>query len=254
MAICNNCGKSLIKSGGKCIYCGALVEENQQGDNGQQGLRKSKPIKQMRSFVNSSKSVKDLIIKVTSPCFDDIGKILKNLNVSYFPFDGKFNCDILFLNCGTNDYIDSVALKKYVYNGGILYASDLTSRHLLEAWPKLMTINNNTTPCTIKAIVLDPDLRQYLGKEIDIKFDMGVWSMIEDARDGKVLMRSANEGFPIMVEFSIGQGKIFYTSFHNHAQTEKAEEKLLKLLVIKQVSVATKMKFQQTIQSMSASI
>ena len=68
---------------------------------------------------------------------------------------------------------------------------------------------------------------------------------------GKVLMQSANAGFPIMVECSIGKGKLFYTSFHNHAQTEEAEKKLLQLLVIKQVSVATNQDFVKTVQSFS---
>ena len=57
-----------------------------------------------------------------------------------------------------------------------------------------------------------------------------------------------------MMEFSIGQGKVFFTSFHNHAQTEEAEDKLLRLLVIKQVASATKQSFQQTIQSFSGSL
>ena len=100
---------------------------------------------------------------------------------------------------------------------------------------------------------MDSDLRQYIGDYLDVEFDMGVWSKIVDAPTGKVLMESADEGFPIMMEFLIGQGKVFYTSFHNHAQTEEAEEKLLKLLVVKQVSAATKQSFQQTMGSLSES-
>lgn len=254
MATCKNCGRPLILSKGKCLYCGATPNSTpQKVSNGQPAIRKSKPIIQRRSFENKQKSIKDLIIKVTSPQYDDIGQILDQMDIKYQPFDGDYNCDILFLNCGTPDLILYEQLEVFVQNGGILYASDLTSTHITSTWPDIMTVDNNTTECTIRADIEDPDLRQYLGYSIDVEFDMGVWSKIVAISQGKILMRSADEGFPIMVEFSIGQGKVFYTSFHNHAQAEEAEEKLLRLLVVKQVSIATRQSFQQTMQSFSRS-
>ncbi|MCL1818321.1 MAG: hypothetical protein FWG35_05265 [Spirochaetaceae bacterium] len=46
-------------------------------------------------------------ICVSSPCFDNIGQILDSLKISYNAFNEKhFNCDVLFLNCGTPDSID----------------------------------------------------------------------------------------------------------------------------------------------------
>ncbi len=248
MATCKNCGKQLILQGGKCIHCGASPNLPTQ-----QAIRQSKPIVQRRTFSSRQKSVEDLKIKVTSPNYDDIGKILTQLSVRYVSFDGNYDCDILFLNCGTGDSIDAVQLRNYVKKGGLLYASDLTSKHIIEAWPDLMTVNNNTVPCTIRAKIVDPDLRQYLGSTIDVEFDMGVWSKVVGQSKGKILMQSAEEGFPIMLEFSLGQGKVFYTSFHNHAQTDEAEKKLLQLLVIKQVSSATKQDFRKTVASMPVS-
>lgn len=254
MTTCKNCGKPLIISKGKCIYCGAAQDSTpQKVSNGQPTIRKPKPIKQRRSFENKQKSIKDLIIKVTSPLYDNIGQILHQLDINYQPFEGNYNCDILFLNCGTPDLIDYEGLRSFVQNGGILYASDLTDAHIRSAWPGIMTVNNDTVECRIRADIEDPDLRQHLGCSIDIEFDMSVWSKINSISQGKILMRSAEEGFPIMVEFSIGQGKVFYTSFHNHAQAEEAEEKLLRLLVVKQVSIATRQSFQQTMQSFSRS-
>jgi hypothetical protein len=200
-----------------------------------------------------TKDFQNLKIKVTSHCFDDIGKVLNQLNVKYLPFDGDFNCDILFLNCGTHDAINHPQLKSFVENGGILYASDLTSSHLISTWPELMTVTNNTSACKIRANIVDKDLRQYIGNTIEVEFDMGVWSKIVKTTQGKVLMQSADEGFPIMMEFEIGQGKVFYTSFHNHAQTSEMEKDLLQLLVIKQISVATDTDFQKTMDIMSLS-
>lgn len=206
---------------------------------------------------SSQRKIKDfqnLKIKVTSRHYDDIGKVLNQLNVKYLPFDGDFNCDILFLNCGTGDNIFHPQLKSFVESGGILYASDLTSSHLIDTWPELMTVSNDTKACKIQAIVIDVDLRQYIGNTIDIEFDLPVWSKILQVNKGKVLMQSADEGYPIMVEFSVGKGKVFYTSFHNHAQTSEVEKRLLQLLVIKQISAATDTDFCKTLDIMSVSM
>lgn len=253
MATCNNCKRTLVVSGGKCIYCGAPADStsSQVKNGGQQVAPKSKPIVQRRSFTNRPKSIQDLRIKVTSPCFDNIGQVLNQLGVSYQPFDGDYNCDILFLNCGTSDVLDPASLMAFVDKGGILYASDLTSSTIVATWPDLITFDNNTVACKEQAAIVDPDLRQFLGNSITVEFDLNVWSKITSMSQGKVLMQSANAGFPIMVECSIGKGKLFYTSFHNHAQTEEVEKKLLQLLVIKQVSVATNQDFVKTVQSFS---
>lgn len=203
---------------------------------------------------DANKSIKDLIIKVTSPCYDDIGKVLNQLGIKYNSFDGNLNCDILFLNCGTHDAINHPQLKTFVENGGILYASDLTSSHIISTWPELITVTNNTSACKIRASIVDKDLRKYIGNTIEVEFDMGVWSKIVKTTQGKILMQSADEDFPIMMEFAIGRGKVFYTSFHNHAQTTEMEKDLLQLLVIKQISVATDLDFQKTMDIMSVSM
>lgn len=255
METCKNCGKPLILSGGKCIYCGASTNSGSQSvGGGQQEPRRSRPIIQRKTLTSRPNSIEDLLIKVTSPGCDDMGSILNRMGIQYIPFDGDCHCDILFLNCCTGDVVGPGKLKGFVQNGGVLYASDLTAGVVLAAFPDLMHIVYGTQSCTIRAQVEDADLRQYLGSKINVKFDLGGWAKISDALTGKVLMRNVEEGYPIMVEYSVGQGKVFFTSFHNHAQTAEAEEKLLKLLVIKQVSAATKQGFQQTMTSLSVSL
>lgn len=254
MKKCKNCGNPLILNKGKCIYCGTVYTQEPQPNNEGQIRTKSKQIVQRRSLINQPKSIQDLKIKVTSPHFDNIGVVLDQLGVKYEAFDENYYCDILFINCGTSDFIDYSQLKVFVENGGILYVSDLASSHIIATWPNLMIVDNATTSCTKQAKVVDPDLMQHIGKDIDVNFDLGGWSKISEMSNGKVLMECANEFFPIMVEFTIGKGKIFYTSFHNHAQTAEAENKLLKLLVIKQVATATKQDFNKTIASMSVSL
>ena len=203
---------------------------------------------------SNNKSIQNLRIKVTSPHYDDIGEVLNQLGIIYNSYDGNLNCDILFLNCGTNDTINHPQLKTFVENGGILYASDQTSSHLISTWPELMTVTNSTSACKIRANIVDKDLRKYLGDSIEVEFDLVCWSKILKTNQGRVLMQSAEEGFPIMMEFTFGKGKVFYTSFHNHAQTSEMEKNLLQLLVIKQISVATDLDFQKTMDIMSVSM
>ena len=42
-------------------------------------------------------------------------------------------------------------------------------------------------------------------------------------------------GYPFMVSFDYGKGKVFYTSFHNHTQANEKEKMLLQLLLLKQI-------------------
>ena len=254
MATCNKCGRPLILSNGKCVYCGAIPNQTSTPKGERIEGRITKQIIQRRSLANQPKSISDLRIRVTSPNYDDIGKILYRLDVNYSSFDGTFDCDVLFLNCGTSDFIDTTQLNSFVQRGGVLYASDLTSDILMNTWPEIMDVLNDTEVCTIQAIIEDPDLKFFLGNTISIEFDLSCWSRIVDAPQGKVLMRSAKDGFPIMMEFTIGQGKVLYTSFHNHAQTADSEKRLLQLLVIKQISTATKQDFRKTVQSMPFNI
>ena len=37
---------------------------------------------------------------MTSPGFDDIGEVLNTMGVTYEPFSGSYDCDLLFVNCG----------------------------------------------------------------------------------------------------------------------------------------------------------
>lgn len=196
-------------------------------------------------------NIQNLRVMVSSPCFDNIGEVLEQLRVKHIPLSGIFDCDILFLNCGTKDTIDSSRLKTFVEKGGILYASDWTSDHLINAWPGIMSVNKSTKACKVRAVVVDADLKKHIGNSVDVEFDLPAWVKIDKASDAKILMQSAEEGYPIMLEFSIGKGKVFYTSFHNHAQTSEMEKKLLQLLVIKQISAATDIDFQTTMDIMS---
>lgn len=183
-------------------------------------------------------------IYVSSPHYDDIGEVLTSMKLPYSPYTGKYDCDILFINCGTSDTFDTGRLSKFVSDGGCLYLSDLTSSILTTAFPGILRFSNDTEACKIMADVVDPELFQIVGRRIEIEFDLGVWSVIEDYSglskcDGKVLLKAsqgnAYSGKPIMVSFKFGKGTVFYTCFHNHSQASEKERMLLQLLLLKQI-------------------
>ena len=200
----------------QCIYCNELEIEKPKG--------------------------KDLKIYVTSANYDNIAEVLNSMKVKYESFSGKYDCDILFINCGTPDNIISKDLKDYIYKGGQVYLSDLASRYVKECFPEMVTFSNSTQPCKLQASVEDPDLIQYVGKEITVELDLGYWSLITSTK-AKVLLRSKSSlsqlqtaKKPLMISFEYGQGKVFYTSFHNHKQASESEKVLLQVLVLKQMA------------------
>jgi hypothetical protein len=129
-------------------------------------------------------------IYVTTPGFDDIGKVLSAIGVDYEPFVGTYDCDLFFLNCGTSDTVDSSRLRAFVEAGGCFYASDLTSSIVTEAFPGSFTFGGSGTSGTVKAEVVDPELRDVIGPRVDVHFDMPSWSVLA-ACSGDTLVRAS---------------------------------------------------------------
>jgi hypothetical protein len=200
---------------------------------------------------NSAKNEMDIKIKeiregkgvlVTNPSYDDIGAILSKMGSKYNSYSGNLDSNekILFMNCGSNDLITPSALRSFVENGGFVYASDLTSSVLDEAFPGRFTFSKIGGQSGYKtAEVLDSDLKGQIGETMQLHFDLTNWSILHSIASGDVLMRAG--GRPVMVRVPYGKGQIFYTCFHNHSQASEKEEKILKLLVIKQVQMYIQM-------------
>jgi hypothetical protein len=181
-------------------------------------------------------------IYVTSPGFDDIGQVLRSMNVNYEPFSGSYDCSFLFINCGTSDRVDPRKLADFVDSGGCLYVSDLAGDRLELAFPELFIFDGNGGKAgEIDALVVDRELREISGRIIRIQFDMGAWKVLRHCH-GHAIIRSANPGvyadLPVMVSVRRGRGMIFYTCFHNRAQQSAQEQRMLQLLVLKQISIA----------------
>lgn len=187
-------------------------------------------------------------ILVTTPNYDDIGEILREMDIQFSQFKDieKIDCDLLFMNCGTSDIINNDALRNFIKNGGIFYASDLTSTFLMETFPNIFIFNGYGEICTLNAEIVDSRLIEYIGKNISITFDLSGWSMLEYISSGKVILRRTDTGKPLMVEIPYGKGRIYYTSFHNYAQASEKEIALLKILILTQLSIKEKKSIKDT--------
>jgi hypothetical protein len=196
-------------------------------------------------------------IYVTSPGWDNIGEVLSSMGVMFEPFRGGYDCDLLFVNCGTGDLLDLASLQRFVQAGGCLYASDLTSGLIAEAFPGMFRFGGSGLAGMVAANVVDDELRQVVGDSTTVHFDMGSWSVLEGCQ-GETLVEAAQgtayAGRPLMVEVEFGDGAVFYTSFHNRAQVSEQERILLQLLVLKQISTSSNTTVAQASQSLGISL
>jgi Fe-S cluster assembly iron-binding protein IscA len=186
------------------------------------------------------RNIKDIVISVTSKGCDDMEYLLKMLKLPYKPYNSiKFNCDMLFMSCLTADQIDCNELRNFVDKGGCLYASDLVEDKLTIAFPGLFNFEGrNGKIMKINATVEDQEIKSISGDNVQIEFDMPSWAVLNSVQ-GDVLLRASSgspySGKPIMVKVKYGEGVIFYTSFHNHANASESETAFLTLLILKQI-------------------
>jgi hypothetical protein len=196
-------------------------------------------------------------IYVTSPGYDNIGEVLSLMGVMFEPFGGAYDCDLLFVNCGTSDPVDSASLQRFVHAGGCLYASDQTSGLIASTFPGMFRFGGSGRAGKVAANVVDDELRQVVGDSTTVNFDMDDWSILEKCK-GETLVEAARgtayAGRPLMVEVEFGNGAVFYTSFHNRAQASEQERVLLQLLVLKQISTSSNTTIAQASQALGISL
>ena len=175
--------------------------------------------------------------------------------------------DIVFINCGANgidDYpllglrptiVNDTAmvenLRRFVEEGGSVYASDEAYDLIERAWPDAIDFWGDDTDIDAAQIgeqhgpavpvrIVDPGLQASMGvHEFDIHFNYTLWGVIETtAPDTTIYTRGdapTSEGIledmPLTVGFSAGQGRVLYTSFHQEPGVDSATERLLQLLM-----------------------
>lgn len=178
-----------------------------------------------------------LKIRVTSVGrWDDIGQVLQGMGIEYEPFENNFDASILFANCGTPDSIDVTAVRAWVQDGGCLYASDLQASTVLSAFPEVFRSVGGINPGDMVADVADPEVAAVLGASVKLHFDTS--GRVLTGLGGYTILRGAGD-LPVMIEVPVGEGAVFFTSFHNHAQASEEERRLLEMLVLKQIGRST---------------
>ena len=121
-------------------------------------------------------------IYVTSSGWDNIGEVLSSMGVTFEPFRGEFDCDLLFVNCGTKDLLDPASLERFVHAGGCLYASDLTSSLITGAFPGMFRFGGSGQAGMVAANIVDEELRQVVGNST---MSISIWAAGLFLRDAK---------------------------------------------------------------------
>ena len=195
---------------------------------------------------------------VSPPEFDDIGSVLKSFG-SGWRFD---TCDwddlanpknwmdreAVYLNCSVQlaneEYVCRLAptIQKYVEAGGTVYASDWALSAVQHAFPSFLRgIDNDGSAGTYDCSITDSGLREMLGGNIRIKFDLGAWVLLNNVDERVRLYVEADNLFqgssngrrlPVVVGFQYGSGHVLATSFHNEKQLSDREKQLLRFLAL----------------------
>lgn len=169
--------------------------------------------------------------------------------------------DILLIDCGAGHYDMAEAevdfnIRQYVEGGGSLYMSDFAYIYSERVWPGAIDFwGNNETAGTMGAsdgpivlhsadltgIVLDPDLKAYLGGPASIPINLGLSPLVsvEGAPATTTMHVIAqipqfnNTNQPLILSYRPTEtsGFVIYTTFHNTEQHMEQMQKVLQYLM-----------------------
>lgn len=86
---------------------------------------------------------------------------------------------------------------------------------------------------------------------------MDQWSILRSARADTLVAAAPGSSYgevPLMVGTQLGDGAIFYTSFHNRALSSASEEVLLQLLVLKQIGAKSSVSLAEASQRVGVNL
>src|SRR5262249_13050798 len=133
------------------------------------------------------------VVTPTGTVWDDMGKLLGELGegYKYAALDeqnlkadpgllDRSRFDVVFLTCSNGGQESKDQLRRFVDEGGILYASDLRYGVLSLAFPEFVDKGLRAKAAgakqVVQAEVQEPDLRAALGKTtIELQFDLDGW-------------------------------------------------------------------------------
>jgi hypothetical protein len=193
-------------------------------------------------------------VGVTRVGCDDIPSVLRSLKVPFrMVAESKHpleDFDVIFVGCGEGWIAGTTTeqVQEFVHDGGVLYVSDLSYPLLQRAFPRdFPAWKCDGWPCKVPCGVLDRELARVIGDHIWLTFDMGSWARATKCSDRvKVLMIAPHNGrskevrrsIPVLLTLDHGQGRVIYSSFHNHANASSLERRLIRYLVSQPIRTA----------------
>ncbi len=138
------------------------------------------------------------------------------------------------------------SLRQFVKKGGTLYASDLhfiLIQHAFEEYVDREKVNEGKVQ-DVDVDVVDSGLRELIGPRIPLRFDQPEWRPAAFTPNKATIylrgtyktMDGRTDTAPLLVKFSVGDGTVVFTSFHNEKQNSDTETKLLRYLVFTAVT------------------
>jgi hypothetical protein len=122
-----------------------------------------------------------------------------------------------------------------VQRGGVLYVSDLAYPVVQQAFPEnVQSFQTLGQVGVYSAAVLDKKLAKDVGAQISLNFDAPGWAAPSGVGNNVQVHLAIQQGggrVPVLITFKFGRGKVVYTSFHNHANANELEMKLIRNLV-----------------------
>jgi len=188
-------------------------------------------------------------VGVTSSSYDDVGRIIRNIGsgIQYdninrsigTNFDRLSEYQAIFINCGSSDVIDSSVLRRFVEEGGVVYASDLAEGLIIRAFPGMFRASTTAGAQTVRnASIVHTSLATHMGRsQMNITFNLGGWAVVSDLTpDATVYIRGDVSGYgerALAFSFDYGRGRVFFTSFHNQAQANAEMVSFIEYLVFR---------------------
>ncbi len=231
-------------------------------------------------------------LAVTPPEYDDMGRLLDGLGSGYryrtIAYDDLLSAaglqpyEVVFLTCsgvprrwlgsrigagerpGTEVYEAQAgivrqlreSLRRYVGQGGTLYASDWQFALVAAAFPEYVAPGQpeRGKAQTVRADVVDPALRARLGPTVALNFDKPAWypaafegpQVVVCLEGAYETMDGRREQAPLLIQFPFEKGSVVFTSFHNEKQHTKVEQELLHTLVLATVTARLRSQVRRT--------
>lgn len=214
-----------------------------------------------------------LRLGVTQVAHDDVGSILTKMGSGYqfttirnqdlLSYPTLRNFDVLFLTCAdlfVQDFQAALPLRKFVEQGGTLYASDLRADLVAAAFPEFRarTPPRPGVPQTVEARVADTGLESFLGrKAIPLTFEAPHWRpAVFDTSKTTVCLKSVYRNelgqtqiAPLLVKFHVKRGTVIFTSFHHTNNDSQIVRKVLDYLVFASVSARSETRVRDLMHS-----